>query len=103
MTTLPQGKGIAITAYLTFIGLIIAYFLNRDQKSPFATWHIKNMFGLFLLLICAIALQDSPIGFYIYWATFASWLFSLIMAVANQKIGIPVLSDKFQEWFTFLN
>lgn len=98
-----KARPIAVIAYLTFIGLIVAYFLNRETKHPFATWHIKNMFGLFLMLISAVALQEYPIGFYVYWITFASWLFSLVMAAANKKVGIPVLSDKFQEWFTFLS
>jgi uncharacterized membrane protein len=98
-----KDRIISIVAYFTFIGLITAYFLNRDEKYPFATWHIKNMFGLLLLLISAIALQDYSIGYYVYWITFACWLFSLLMAIAGKKVGIPVLSEKFQEWFTFLS
>ncbi len=99
----PPGKTKAVVAYLTFIGLLIAYFINKDNRHEFATWHIKNMFGLLILLFVAIALQSYAIGFYVYWTSVVLWIISLIMALFNQKRGIPFLSDKFQTWFTFLD
>ncbi|TDI72631.1 MAG: hypothetical protein E2O87_06585 [Bacteroidetes bacterium] len=99
----PPGKTKAVVAYLTFIGLLIAYFINKDNRHEFATWHIKNMFGLLILLFVAVALQSYAIGFYIYWTSVVLWIISLIMALFNQKRGIPFLSDKFQTWFTFLD
>ncbi|TDI78422.1 MAG: hypothetical protein E2O83_06250 [Bacteroidetes bacterium] len=99
----PPGKTKAVVAYLTFIGMLIAYFINKDNRHEFATWHIKNMFGLLILLFVAVALQSYAIGFYIYWTSVVLWIISLIMALFNQKRGIPFLSDKFQTWFTFLD
>ncbi|TDI69284.1 MAG: hypothetical protein E2O86_05750 [Bacteroidetes bacterium] len=99
----PPGKTMAVVAYLTFIGMLIAYFINKDNRHEFATWHIKNMFGLLILLFVAVALQSYAIGFYIYWTSVVLWIISLIMALFNQKRGIPFLSDKFQTWFTFLD
>ena len=43
-TSNPKGKNLAIVAYITFIGMFIAYTINRDKKDAFATAHIKNMF-----------------------------------------------------------
>jgi uncharacterized membrane protein len=103
MSLTPAGKGKAVLAYMTFVGMLIAYFMNRDDKHDFARWHIKNMFGLVLLLFCSLALQTFPIGIYIYWTAVSLWVFSLIMALANRQIGIPFLSTKFQTWFTFLD
>ena len=40
----------AILAYLSFIGLIIAYILNIEEKDKLTSYHIKNMFGLVILL-----------------------------------------------------
>lgn len=99
----PSGKTKAVIAYLTFVGLLIAYFMNKDDKHEFATWHIKNMFGLLLFLFAAVALQEYPIGFYFYWGSFILWAFSLLMALFNRKQGIPFLSEKFQTWFKFLD
>ena len=53
------GNYRAILAYITFIGLIIAYVLNRDKQDKFVTYHIKNMFGLVLLLFISQLLQTN--------------------------------------------
>ena len=99
----PPGKTKAVVAYLTFIGLLIAYFINKDNRHEFATWHIKNMFGLLILLFVAVALQAYTVGIYVYWTSVVLWIISLIMALFNQKRGVPFLSEKFQTWFTFLD
>ncbi|WP_432410322.1 hypothetical protein [Rasiella sp. SM2506] len=105
MTKVPAGKTKAVIAYITFIGFFIAFSMNKDKPEPFATWHIKNMFGLLLLLLIAVVTQfhiDLLIGDIIYWVTAAFWVFSLVMVSTNKKEGIPFLSKKFQTWFTFL-
>ena len=102
----PAGKNKAIIAYITFVGMLIAYFMNREDKHEFATWHIKNMFGLVLILICAQvshAYVSNILGDILWLVSFAAWIFSMLMAFTNRKTGIPVLSDKFQDWFTFLD
>jgi hypothetical protein len=99
----PSGKTKAIIAYLTFVGTLIAYFMNRDDKHEFATWHIKNMFGLIILLAFSVGMQNYAVGIYIYGTSVALWLISLIMAINNKQKGIPFLSEKFQTWFTFLD
>ena len=53
----PKGYTAAIVAYITFIGLLIAYFINKEDKHPFATWHIKNMFGLVIVLFISQVMQ----------------------------------------------
>jgi len=98
-----KGKKVALLAYITFIGLLVAFYMNREERNEFATWHIKNMFGLLLLLFTAMALQAYEIGFYVYWLSVLLWGFCFLMAVTNKKQGIPVLSEKFQQWFTFLD
>ncbi|NND63328.1 MAG: hypothetical protein HKN48_09055 [Flavobacteriaceae bacterium] len=99
----PEGKTLGIIAYLTFIGMIIAYFMNKEEKHSFATYHIKNMFGLVILLFASVALQQYLVGAIIYWISVAFWIFSLGMAILNKRKGIPFLSEKFQTWFKFLD
>src|SRR5699024_11362157 len=41
-------KTIAIIAYLTIIGLIIAFVMNQDKKGVFSTYHIKQSLGIAL-------------------------------------------------------
>jgi len=103
MNETPSGKKKAVIAYLTFVGMLIAYFINKEEKHEFATWHIKNMFGLVILLFFAVVFQDYTIGSYIYWLAVVLWAFSLFMAITNKKKAIPYFSEKFQQWFTFLD
>ncbi|GEQ86482.1 hypothetical protein ULMS_19900 [Patiriisocius marinistellae] len=100
------GKKKAIIAYITFIGMLIAFYMNRDIKNEFATMHIKNMFGLFLLLICSQVIAssvDQLFGDILWGIAFLLWIFSIITAIQNKKPSIPYFSEKFQQWFTFLN
>jgi len=101
------GNYKAILAYITFIGLIIAYVLNKDEQDKFVSFHIKNMFGLVILLFISQLLQTTDSLLYfgeIVWViTFFLWVYSLLMAILNKKVGIPILTDLFQKWFTFLD
>ncbi len=106
MNTTPLGKNIAVIAYITFIGTIIAYILNIDNKHDFANFHIKNMFGLILLLFISQVTQASVnllFGEALFVIAFFLWAYSIIMAITNQKKGVPLLDKKFQEWFKFLD
>lgn len=106
MSATPPGKNRALIAYLTFVGLIIAFYMNRNEPDEFATWHIKNMFGLLLLLLISQVTQayiDIGWGEILWLLSFFLWVFSIIMASLNFKKAIPYFSEKFQQWFTFLD
>ena len=107
MGSKSKGRTFAIIAYITFIGMLIAFYLNRDDKYELATYHIKNMFGLVLIMLASQVAQSYDylmlFGEIIWVVLFFMWLYSLIMALKNQKKAIPWLSEKFQEWFKFLN
>ncbi|MEZ4857834.1 MAG: hypothetical protein R2781_03415 [Flavobacteriaceae bacterium] len=99
----PAGKTTAIVTYCTFIGFFIALSMNQEKKDTFAIWHLKNMFGLLIILFVAITLQYyTVIGFYIHAIAAMFWLLSISMAIAGKQQGVPFLSEKFQQWFTFL-
>ncbi|MCF6306695.1 MAG: hypothetical protein L3J09_01940 [Flavobacteriaceae bacterium] len=102
-----KGNYKAILAYLFFIGLIIAYILNMDEKDKFVTFHIKNMFGLVLISIFPITFVNDPTfystGKVIFTLLIILWSYSLVMAITGKMKGIPYLSDFFQKWFRFLN
>jgi len=101
-----SARQTAMLAYIPIVGFLIAFSINRDVKSDFATWHIKNMFGLFILFFVALVFMstESPIIGDILWLiTFLLWIYSFFMALFNKKQGIPFLGNKLQEWFTFLN
>ncbi|AFL82245.1 hypothetical protein Aeqsu_2795 [Aequorivita sublithincola DSM 14238] len=106
MKTVSPGKTTALIAYAPFVGFIIAFFINKEENNDFATWHIKNMFGLFLLFMVSLIVQsqvDLRTGDIIWFICFLLWIYCWIMAYFYKEKGIPFLSEKFQQWFTFLN
>lgn len=103
----PEGKSTALLAYIPFVGFLIAFTVNSDDKHSFATWHTKNMFGIFILFFVAVVLQSDDvynyIGDIIWLIATGLWIYSFIMAYQNKEKGVPFLDEKFQEWFKFLN
>lgn len=106
MNNSPAGKKAAWIAYAPFVGFLIAYFINQDKKYAFTTWHIKNMFGLFLMFFISLVIQSQVnlrAGDLLWVICLVLWIYCWIMAFQNKEKGIPFLSQKFQDWFTFLD
>ncbi len=101
--TANQGKPAAIVAYLTIIGTIIAYFMNNDEKNPFASFHIRQGLGIhitFYVLGMLVSMFDS------WWISFPFYVFILVLvgygivgAIQGEYNEVPLLGDKFQKWF----
>lgn len=102
-----NGKTTAIIAYLTIIGTIIAYFINLDPKDPFASFHIRQAFGLqitFYLLGALMGLFDNGFiiaAFYVFF--FVLWVYGLIAAIQGETREIPILGPLFQKWFSTIS
>lgn len=102
----PEGRSTALLAYIPIVGFLIGYSLNKEDKHPFATWHTKNMFGIFILFFVALVFQSTDnyrIGDILWILAFFLWIYSFVMAYQNKEKGVPFLDEKFQEWFKFLN
>lgn len=106
MTESIPGKNKAILAYATFVGFLIAASMNANQKDEFATWHLKNMFGIILIWIVSIVTKFNINLFFgdiLQIISILSLIYSLVMAFQDKRQGVPFLSEKFQQWFTFLD
>lgn len=103
-TTIQAGKNIATIAYLTLIGLIIAFVQNNDKKNAFASFHIRQCIGIFL---CAFAIGVVSIIPILGWIVaivgmlglFICWVMGLISAINGQMKPLPVVGPLFQKWF----
>jgi len=101
-----SGKTTAIIAYITVIGAIIAIFMNLESKNPFARFHIRQAFGIFVTffaLTFIVPFFDSwgvSIAFYIFIITL--WGYGIANAFQGNIIPIPLLGKYFQKWFTFI-
>lgn len=104
--TIQDGKTLAIVSYLTFVGLIIAIIMNLEKKNPFTFFHVRQMLGLIIMLIFSNIVEayvNSWLGTIFWIITFVCWLFGLFYAFKGEAKSIPVLGEKFQEWFRNIN
>lgn len=96
--TLSQGngKGVAIIAHITLIGWVIALIMNSSNKSELGSFYIRQVLGLMLFSL----LSWIPVlGWVIGLVCLVLWFVSLIYAIGGQLKPIPIIGDKFQEWF----
>ena len=104
--TAKEGKTAAIVAYLTIIGTLIAIFMNLENKNSFAQFHIRQAFGINASYLgCAMFLNyfqniNAYYGFWIFFSILA--FYGLYGAIQGKKNLIPIIGEKFQQWFTFI-
>jgi uncharacterized membrane protein len=104
--TIQEGRTMAIVAYFTFVGLIIAIIMNLDKKNAFTTFHIRQMLGLVIMLLVSNITEayiNSWLGTILWGVTFISWIFGLYYAIKSEAKPIPGLGEKFQDWFHNIN
>ncbi|MBO2545699.1 hypothetical protein J0871_14850 [Salegentibacter sp. BDJ18] len=99
-----EDKSIGIIAYLTLIGLVAAFIMNKDKNNEFATYHIKQSLGLCLVGFAIFIVGLIPVLGWV--ASFAGslcllvlWIMGLLNAVNGKQEPVPVLGSKFETWF----
>ncbi|HRE78994.1 MAG TPA: hypothetical protein PLL09_14340 [Flavobacterium sp.] len=103
---MEQNKNAAIVAYLTIIGSVIAIFMNSENKSSFASFHIRQALGIFLTFFAL----GYPIGYFDSWMIssafyiffFILWIFGFMGALNNEEKKVPLLGDFYQNIFKSL-
>lgn len=95
---------IAVVAYLTIIGLVVAFVMNNEKKDAFAAFHIKQSMGLTVCGIVLFAVGMIPIlgwlvSFFGSLFLLYLWIMGLINAINGKTKTVPVLGNKFEEWF----
>lgn len=103
-TQSAEGKTIAIIAYLTVIGLIIAFVMNNDKKNSFAKFHIIQSLGLALTGIALGIIGFIPfLGWLIniigIFVLLYMWIMGLINAINEKEKPVPLLGDNYKKWF----
>lgn len=99
-----DAKTIAVIAYLTIIGLAIAFVMNNDKKNDFTTYHIRQSLGLTVLGVALFIVGMVPIlGWIISFLgsifLLVLWIMGLVNAINNKKEPVPLLGHYFEDWF----
>ena len=100
---MKSEKFTALTGYLTVLGLLTAYLINKQLKSDYVSFHIRQSLGLsigFLML-------GYPVGNFDNWTvTLALWTAFIVLntygiatAIAGSITAIPVFGFFFQKIF----
>lgn len=106
--TAAEDKTVAILAYLTLIGFVVAIVLHSSKKTKLGSYHLRQALGLLVTGVAAwvvnIVLAFIPIlGWLaiicIWLGLFALWLMGLIAAASGQMKPVPVLGANYQKWF----
>jgi len=101
--TVEEGKNLAILAYMTLIGTLVAWSLNSEKRNKFSSFHIRQAIGLDLLWILFAVLISGfdqwflTLPFYIFCSVL--WIFGFIGAVQGKLAYIPFFGNYFQKWF----
>lgn len=101
-----EPKVRAIVSYITPIGWIVAVATNTP-RDELASYHIRQALGIFLFaFVCSFSTIVPILGwivaFFGYIISFVLWIMGLISALEGTMKPVPLLGEKFQEWFAGL-
>ena len=99
-----EKNSTAIIAYITFIGLIIAFVMNNEKKEPFASYHIRQSLGLVLTSLVLSFINVIPIlGWVIsvlgLLVLLYMWIVGIMNAVKGIEKPVPFLGKQYADWF----
>lgn len=98
-----EGKTAAIISYLTIIGTIIAFVMNQKDRNSFASFHIRQAIGIFLLFFASGILAKYGgvwvISRILNFGILILLIIGIIGAIQGEEKKVPFFGDKFQEWF----
>lgn len=98
-----NNDSLAIVAYVTLIGTLIAFFMNREERNPLVSFHVRQALGLWLLQMVLgyfIGAFDSWMISMSFWIFFiVLFLYGIFGAVGKKMNEVPVLGPFFQKLF----
>ena len=103
-----EDRTVAILAYITIIGFIIAIVIHSTKKTALGSFHLRQCLGLLVsalaLGVGGVVLMFIPIlGWLAVMAAWVillvMWLMGLIAAVNGQQKPMPILGEQYQKWF----
>lgn len=99
-----EDKTVAIVAYLTLIGFIVALIIHGSKKTQLGAFHLRQCLGF---VISGFALGIIGVVPILGWllvlvgmpVLFVLWIIGLIAAIQGQMKPVPLIGEHFQKWF----
>ena len=105
--TIETGKTAAITSYILGIGVFIAMSMNSEDKSAFASFHIRQGLGItltFISLGLIISHFDSLMISAPMWIfVLVLWSYGITSAIKGETRPVPLLGTFFQKWLSSIS
>lgn len=99
-STIDEGKTIAIISYVTLIGTLIAFLMNKDKNNAFAKFHIGQalrawLTGIVVSIIATVLVMVTGIGFisFLSYAGLVLAILGLINAMNGKTAKIPLVGN----------
>lgn len=106
-----EDRTVAILAYITLIGFIIAIVMHSSKKTTLGAFHLRQILGLFItglvLWLPGIIISFIPfvnLLMVLLWPAigitlFVFWIMGIIAAVNGQMKPLPLVGEHYQKWF----
>jgi uncharacterized membrane protein len=99
-----EDKTVAIVAYLTLIGFVVAVVIHGSKKTRLGAYHLRQALGLMLTgMACGIIGMIPILGWILIFplmlCLFVLWIIGLMAAAGGQLKPVPVLGAHYQKWF----
>lgn len=107
MQTVQEGKKTATIAYITIIGTLIAFTMNGESKNEFASFHIRQALGIFIIFFgfgYIIGYFDNWMITSAFWVfIFVLWLYGFLGALEGKTRVVPIVGPIIQKLLKGLN
>lgn len=106
-----EDRTVAILAYITIIGFIIAIVMHSSKKTALGAYHLRQTLGLFITAVVAwigcmiiafvplVNLIMVLVGPLVALGLFVLWIMGLINAVNGRQQPLPLLGEQYVKWF----
>lgn len=113
----PAGKNLAILGYasallvylplLLFIAVLgVAIIMNNSKGNKFASFHLRQMFGIGIITIAISVftnrIENVWIGLTVLSLMVLLAMLGMVSALRNQQNELPLIGPYFQKWFNFI-
>lgn len=99
-----DARTVAIVAYLSLIGFVVALVLHNQNKSALGAYHLRQALGL---VVCSAAMGVLGIIPFVGCLVLpvlgigllVMWIMGIVAAANSEMKPAPLLGERFQEWF----